>query len=402
MPRLLDDSEDENEEISSTSATPNPPPHQLVRSPSDTSLMYLSQLSSFFASAEETKKPSLPCKKRTRAIRICAAAAALQVQPPPQENAEEEERQREAIYDCLPKPRTLLSEEQIRFNEIYDVPRNLLISPKPPCSSQDYFPRSVSAFSRAQTTTNPSHLRQSECVSVCSAGQDAPRGRGGRPLMQELNGLNRHRNYVDDLHKDPSAKPALPPKSRKGFYGHDIYDNPRNLMMNSDCISLCSNFSYCSHCTNTDSNLELTDSSASGVANTIPSSLNNPPVANNDGDSLRFSPTSLFSEDSVSLRDFDFDMPYLEHIRGSRAEYSCGGSSGKMIPEMSTLSSVSSVTLQGDDLSVDTISLPEDPFPNGLPSSASSTIGSDQRSLVSSRYVHTCFEKHKHSTHMNN
>ena len=118
MPRLLDDSEDE---ISSTSATPNQPPHQLVRSPSDTSLMYLSQLSSFFASAEETKKPSLPCKKRTRAIRICAAAAALQVQPPPQENAEEEERQREAIYDCLPKPRTLLSEEQILFNEIYDV-----------------------------------------------------------------------------------------------------------------------------------------------------------------------------------------------------------------------------------------------------------------------------------------
>lgn len=45
----------------------------------------------------------------------------------------------------------------------------------------------------------------------------------------------------------------------------------------------------------------------------------------------------------------------------------------------STLSSVSSITLQGDDISLgyDSTSLPEDPFPQGLPtSSASSTIGS--------------------------
>ena len=199
--------------------------------------------------------------------------------------------------------------------------------------------------------------------------------------QQELNGLNRHRNYVDDLHK---GKPALPPKSRKGFYAagkEELYDNPRHLMSNSDCISLCSNFSYCSQCTNTDSNVELTDSVvAAGAA----SAMSLPQL--NDEDSLRFSPTSLFSEDSVSLRDFDFDMPYLEAQRSCR-EYSCrslSGSGKMMLPEMSTLSSVSSVTLQGDDdLSVDTISLPEDPFPHGLPSSASSTIGSP----VSSRYL---------------
>ena len=240
----------------------------------------------------------------------------------------------------------------------------------------DYFPRrSMSAFSRAKTATNSFLLlRQSECVSVCSGDDRGGQQRGCNPTMQqqELNGLNRHRNYVDDLHKD-SGKPALPPKSRKGFYEagkEELYDNPRHLMSNSDCISLCSNFSYCSQCTNTDSVAEPTSASASSTMSLLP------PL--NDEDSLRFSPTSLFSEDSVSLRDFDFDMPYLEAQRSGR-EYSCRS----LRPEMSTLSSVSSVTLQGDDLSVDTISLPEDPFPHGLPSSASSTIGSP----VSSRYL---------------
>ena len=234
----------------------------------------------------------------------------------------------------------------------------------------------MSAFSRAKTASTNSFLllRQSECVSVCSGDDRGGQQRGCNPTMQqqELNGLNRHRNYVDDLHKD-SGKPALPPKSRKGFYEagkEELYDNPRHIMSNSDCISLCSNFSYCSQCTNTDSVAEPTSASAS-------MSLL-PPL--NDEDSLRFSPTSLFSEDSVSLRDFDFDMPYLEAQRSGR-EYSCRS----LRPEMSTLSSVSSVTLQGDDLSVDTISLPEDPFPHGLPSSASSTIGSP----VSSRYLYS-------------
>ena len=102
-------------------------------------------------------------------------------------------------------------------------------------------------------------------------------------------------------------------------------------------------------------------------------------------DSLRFSPTSLFSEDSVSLRDF----------QGGNAVYSYSGM-GKMQAEMSTLSSVSSITLQ-DDLSIDTVSLPEDPFPNGLPSfsSASSTIGSpvSSRSTFSNSSVEGVGEK---------
>ena len=82
MPRLLDDSdiEEDGEKKSANLAPQNynhhHHHHQLVRSPSDTSLMYLSQLSSFFASAEDTKKPpppSLPCKRRT--TRICPDVA---------------------------------------------------------------------------------------------------------------------------------------------------------------------------------------------------------------------------------------------------------------------------------------------------------------------------------------
>ena len=290
------------------------------------------------------------------------------------------------------------------------MPRNLLISTSKQSSigsNPDYFPRSMSAFSRVKTATNSSLLRQSECVSVCGGGSGggngirAQRGCNSTMQQQELNGLNRHRNYVDDLHK---GKPALPPKSRKGFYAagkEELYDNPRHLMSNSDCISLCSNFSYCSQCTNTDSNVELTDSV---VATGAASAMSLPQL--NDEDSLRFSPTSLFSEDSVSLRDFDFDMPYLEAQRSCR-EYSCrslSGSGKMMLPEMSTLSSVSSVTLQGDDdLSVDTISLPEDPFPHGLPSSASSTIGSpvSSRYLVNSAHLkYFCYSLHISS--MNN
>ena len=109
MPRLLDDSDiDEDGEEKSANLAPqnynhHHHHHQLVRSPSDTSLMYLSQLSSFFASAEDTKKPpppSLPCKRRT--TRICPDVAPQVHQ---QQTAVEKERQREAIYDCLPKPR---------------------------------------------------------------------------------------------------------------------------------------------------------------------------------------------------------------------------------------------------------------------------------------------------------
>ena len=157
MPRLLDDSDD-NEEDSSTSKH-----HPLVRSPSDTSLYYLSQLSTYFpANVVEDIKPSLPSKKRPR-----ARLAAPQVQSAA---ALEEQQCYEAIYDCLPTPRSCLNEEQIRFNEIYDVPRNLLIPQAK--VTPDSFPRSMSAFGTAQVTP-----RQSDCISVCSV-------RSGRGLLQ--------------------------------------------------------------------------------------------------------------------------------------------------------------------------------------------------------------------------
>ena len=162
MPRLLDDS-DENEEDSIPSNHHPLVRHPLVRSPSDTSLYYLSQLSTYFpANVVEDMRPSLPSKKRPR-----ARIAAPQVQTAA---ASEEQQCYEAIYDVIPTPRSCLTEEQIRFSEIYDVPRNLLIPQAK--VAPDSFPRSMSAFGTAQVTP-----RQSDCISVCSV-------RSGKGVLQ--------------------------------------------------------------------------------------------------------------------------------------------------------------------------------------------------------------------------
>lgn len=117
-----------------------------------------------------------------------------------------------------------------------------------------------------------------------------------------------------------------------------IYNVPRKL---DDSISLCSTFSYCSECTNTSTGLTEDTLSTFSEDHATP---------------FRFSPTSYLSEYSLSLQDLN----------------------GEAEKKVSTVSSVSSITLQGDDISLDydATSLPGDPFPQGLPSSASSTIGS--------------------------
>ena len=163
---------------------------------------------------------------------------------------------------------------------------------------------------------------------------------------------------------------------------NELYADPKSILTctgpsGEDCISLCSSFSYCSDCTN----------ASTGPPEDTLSSLSSERLA--EMTPFRFSPTSFIS-DTLSLPDFEDESQSLGYLELQR-EVSCRSGNSKAhrpatydMVAMSTLSSVSSITLQGDDISLgyDTTSLPEDPFPQGLPpSSASSTIGSPPPSV---------------------
>lgn len=173
MPRLLDEEDSEEEP---TAAVTN-----LVRSPSDTSLIYLHQMVHRMQNGNNGKrshKPPLPSKKRPH------GEEALQV------------ANNEAIYDCLPAPRSCLTDRQIQYNVIYDEPRKLVV---PGFSSEAI--RSVSAFG----PWNGQQNAKSDCQSVCSLRSRVTEN-GGRKL-------NRHRNFEQGL-----DRPALPPKSSNGLH----------------------------------------------------------------------------------------------------------------------------------------------------------------------------------------
>ena len=337
MPRLLDDSEEED--INENQRLPS----KLVRSPSDTSIVYLNQLTSGnpFLSSSKPRGclvPSLPAKKRqARSRNGRDGLQVLPSQPPAVLD--------EAIYDCLPKPRSMLSDKQLQYNQIYDVPRNLLI-PKELSKMDADEARSVSAFSsrRPRQDKRPNNHRQPlDCVSVCSF----------TTAMVE-NKLNRHGNFEDGLDRQNLDKPALPPKGRRKTQ-EDIYNIPRRLDAKEDGISLCSDFSFCSDC--------IEDPGEEEESSTVTH------FCMDDSNPFRFSPTSFLSETSLSFQDFDDDPSKVENEPRMH----------EGMKVVSSVSSVSSVTLQGEDtisLGYDTTSLPEDPFPEGLPSSASSTIGS--------------------------
>ena len=363
MPRLLDDSEEEDLDfIHPTSRLQS---SKLVRSPSDTSIIYLHQLTArnpFIASNNKCSHrtclvPALPVKKRPLNSR--PNKDGLQVlnhhKPPAVKSPPNE-----AIYDCLPKPRSMLTDQQIQYNQIYDIPRNLLIPKETSKVSllesalAGYESRSISAFSSHPNKLNrrqPHPRQSSECVSVCSFNAAS---------MDNGHKLNRHGNFEDGLDQERDLdKPALPPKGRRKFQ-EDIYNVPRKL---DDGISLCSDFSYCSDCTDYPGEDEEEE----------PSTMTR---FSEDVTPFRFSPTSFLSETSMSFQDY-------EDEHGKIGDMAKGASS--CLKVASSVSSVSSVTLQGEDtlsLGYDTTSLPEDPFPEGLPSSASSTIGTS----ASSRY----------------
>ena len=374
MPRLLDDSDEDEQQPDSIIN------HKLVRSPSDTSLIYLNQMSplanSFDSYAQQrnvktriSNAPLLPDKKRPRSKDTAQVPKSTTMQGSP-EYVNTSVLESEAIYDCLPKPRSCLTHEQIQYNEIYDVPRSLIvpkrarpIQPRLPHPSIEAAERSMSAA--AAFAQQHGSRRNLDCVSVCSL----------RNAQQPGQRLNRHRNFDQGLnqHDQHRFKPALPPKNNQNngsgvrTCDEDIYNIPRKLEAKGpvdDRISLCSTFSFCSDCTD-----DVPDDLASSSLVT-------------DGDTntpFRFSPTSLLSDNSLSLHDYfddeDDDDPSRSLLYVQIKDRS-GDSHNKI---MSSVSSVSSITLQGDDtlsLGYDTTSLPEDPFPEGLPSSASSTIGS--------------------------
>ena len=81
---------------------------------------------------------------------------------------------------------------------------------------------------------------------------------------------------------------------------NELYANPKSLIgstacpIGDDCISLCSNFSYCSVCTNTSTEPPEDDTLSSFSSERLAEDMT----------PFRFSPTSFIS-DTISLPDFD-------------------------------------------------------------------------------------------------
>ena len=105
---------------------------------------------------------------------------------------------------------------------------------------------------------------------------------------------------------------------------NELYANPRSLTgstgrpIGEDCISLCSNFSYCSDCTNASTEPPEEDTLSSFSSERLAEDMT----------PFRFSPTSFIS-DTMSLPDFDDDagqcssFAYLELQRDGGDGGSC-------------------------------------------------------------------------------
>ena len=271
MPRLLDDYDDDDDEELTVEVTALDFINQsLVRSPSDSSLLYLGQLGltvschhqqqqphqpspsiaasspsdknngcSAKSSSENTNRPpemKLPLplpKKRSQGHSL------ENVKRPPKpdydhmnsfkhsDDASTGPLLTEAIYDSLPKPRPCLTEEQIRFNEIYDIPRRLMVPNRPSLANTNHNPfgteedpRSMSALGGSTFYQRAHQRKPSDCISVCSMQV--------RPSYTATSSNNynkmliRHRNFGEGLdaqegeERPPGKPPAIPPKSRNG------------------------------------------------------------------------------------------------------------------------------------------------------------------------------------------
>ena len=166
--------------------------------------------------SNKNQEPPLPSKKRPRGPTLqmpCNNISKISLQD-----------DTEALYDCLPKPRPCLTEEQIRFNEIYDVPRRLAVLPRNNPSSSDCFedPRSISAFGLHQGHHHNRRKQQPlDCLSVRSMQCRTSHGNSSLSSQNETKILSRHRNFTEgldgeDVVEERPIRPALPPKSRNG------------------------------------------------------------------------------------------------------------------------------------------------------------------------------------------
>lgn len=190
MPRLLDDSEEDESSVISH--------HKLVRSPSDSSLIYLNQVNLHHHQMKAPPIPLLPEKRRSKSREAVLERASTG----PQGNLTNE-----ALYDCLPRPRPCLTEQQMQYNAIYDVPRNLVVPSSSSSRFDDIQARSVSAFGPHISSNTRSRRQPLDCQSVCSYGNNG--------FLDHDRKLNRHRNFEQGLnHKQDNFKPALPPKSQ--------------------------------------------------------------------------------------------------------------------------------------------------------------------------------------------
>lgn len=270
MPRLLDDYDDEDEELTVEVTALDFINQSLVRSPSDSSLLYLGQLG-LTVSCHQQQPPHQPspsiaafpppnknnvCSAKPCEVKANRAEVELplplpkkrsqgqslkNVKRPPKpayedinsygqhsDDASTGPLLTEAIYDSLPKPRPCLTEQQIRFNEIYDIPRRLMVPNRPSLAMANHNsfgkeedPRSMSALGGSTFYQRAHQRKPSDCISVCSM-QCRPSHTATSSNNDNNKMLIRHRNFGEGLdaqegeERRPVKPPAIPPKSRNG------------------------------------------------------------------------------------------------------------------------------------------------------------------------------------------
>ena len=181
----------------------------------------------------KSQEPPLPSKKRQRCPTILQMPCNNISTKISNHLQDDTTTTTEALYDCLPKPRPCLTEEQIRFNEIYDVPRRLAVPPRDnpnpsininsDCFEDD--PRSISAFGLHRGHNHRNHQRKQQpldCISLRSMQCRTSHGNNSSSSssQNETKILSRHRKFTEGLDgedvEERPIRPALPPKSRNG------------------------------------------------------------------------------------------------------------------------------------------------------------------------------------------
>ena len=344
----------------------------LIRSPSDSSLMYLNQLSSnsdlqllvdqapLTQPVKPVLPPRLPAKTVKKPFETCEPI-----------RGDSQASFCEGIYDSVPKPRSCLSQKQLEYNQIYDVPRRLIGTRNQGQKAQ------FNSVMSLQTAANKTEFKPLFDRAVSAQGNQAGNGK-----VTNGNGKIKRAKDVSNLFSSQDIeleRPILPPRRKRKTPPLPPKGNFKSL----DC-------------------LEMTGSEISEEYERCQSYATNHSKRfedNNLGKAYRKSPfsESMYSSSTSTLMEsFSSLPPPPSDLDSQSFDLDLEGEDPNQTPThrpiskqpdtISTFSSVSSVTLLHEDAlsGYDSASLPGDPFPQGLsPSSSTSTIGSTPPSITS-------------------